>query len=218
MEKEFWLERWERKEIGFHEGVVNAYLKKYFHELGLARSARVFVPLCGKAVDMQWLREAGCGVVGVELSQLALQEFFAEQNVVPQILKRGNFDVYRADAIELYGGDFFELQSGNLLGVSAVYDRASMVALPPAMRQAYVNHMLQILPAGSKILLISFDYPQEQMAGPPFALSRDEVNRLYGERARIELLEEVDVLSLNPRFAQRGVTSLHERIYLIQLL
>lgn len=216
MEKSFWLERWERSEIGFHEGVANAWLQQYWPEVKASAGSGVFVPLCGKSVDMQWLRERNHNVLGVELSRLAIEAFFKEQELPCQHQVHGKFEQFEAEGIRLLCGDFFDLTADDLNGISYVYDRASMVALPPEMRARYAAHLMGILPKGARILLITFDYPQEQMPGPPFALGSDEIEKLYGGLAEIRMLAEFDALPLNPRFASRGVSRLHERIYLLQ--
>lgn len=217
MKKEFWLERWERAETGFHEGVVNAYLMQYWPELHLARDSKVFVPLCGKSVDMQWLMQQGHPVVGVELSEIAVQAFFGENGYTTAIFAREKFRQYEANNIRILCGNFFDLSRDDLAGVSAVYDRASMIALPPEMRLGYVQHLLNILPPKTQILLITFDYPQAEMPGPPFALGAAEVETLFSEKADIKLLGQFDMLAHNPRFQQRGLTRLQEYIYLLKL-
>ena len=217
MKKEFWLERWQRAETGFHEGVVNAYLMKYWQELHLAKDGKVFVPLCGKSVDMQWLMQQGHPVVGVELSEIAVQAFFSENGYIPVISARDKFGQYDANNIRILCGDFFDLKRDDLAGVSAVYDRASMVALPPEIRPGFAQHLLSILPPKAKILLITFDYPQAEMAGPPFALAAAEVETLFGEKTDIKPLAQFDVLAQNPRFQKRGLTRLQESIYLLTL-
>lgn len=217
MEKEFWLERWERQEIGFHQDEVNSHLREYWHELDPARDGAVFVPLCGKSRDMLWLREQGRTVLGVELSPVAAQAFFDENGFTPNRIPCGKFDRFEADNIRILCGDFFDLGIEDMANVSAVYDRASLVALPPQMRERYARHLASILPPATQILLITFDYPQEEMPGPPFAVSVDEVNALYREHAEVRLLAQLDVLAQNPRFQQRGLSRLQENIFLLTL-
>ena len=217
MKKDFWLERWAREETGFHDNEVNAYLTQYWHELHLAQNSAVFVPLCGKSVDMQWLREQGHIVLGVELSCIAAQAFFKENGYTPKYLSSGKFSQYAANDIRILCGDFFDVSRDDLATVSAVYDRAAMVALPPEMRERYVKHLVSILPPAAKILLITFDYPQIEMQGPPFAVSSAETEALYREHADIRLIVQRDVLAENPRFQKRGLTRLQESIYLLSL-
>ena len=217
MKKEFWLERWERSEIGFHQDEINPYLVQYWPELPCLRGSEVFVPLCGKSMDMVWLRQQGNFVLGVELSAIAVRNFFHEQGMSPERVSGGKFDNYIADGICLSCGDFFDLRKEDMAQVSAVYDRASLVALPPNMRESYARHLVDILPPGTKILLVTFDYPQSEMQGPPFAVSVNEVEALYGKYADIRLLAQEDALVQNPRFKQRGVTRMEESIFLLTL-
>ena len=217
MEKNFWLERWEREEIGFHQNEINPYLRQYWQELPLAHGSEVFVPLCGKSRDMLWLREQGHSVLGVELSAIAAQAFFKENDCAPQHVTGGKFERYETDGMRILCGDFFDLGKDDLAQVGAVYDRASLVALPPEMRERYARHLVSILPPATPILLVAFDYPQAEMPGPPFAVSVNEVESLYREHAEIRLLAQLDVLAQNPRFQERGLSRLQENIFLLTL-
>lgn len=217
MKKYFWLERWEREEIGFHQNEVNPYLCEYWQELHLAHDSVVFVPLCGKSRDMLWLREQGHQVLGVELSNIAVQAFFEENGYTPHHVTRGKFEHCEADGIRILCGDFFDFSKDDLAKVSAVYDRASLIALPPEMRERYVRHLASILSPATQILLITVDYPQSEMPGPPFSVSPGEVEALYREHAEVRLLAQMDVLAQNPRFQQRGLSRLQENIFLLTL-
>lgn len=217
MEKGFWLERWERSEIGFHQEEINPYLRRFWKELKVADGSEVFVPLCGKSLDMAWLRQQGSYVLGVELSPIAVIDFFHEQRMSPERVSGDGFDNYLAEGYCMACGDFFDLRKADMAQVSAVYDRASMVALPPEMRERYARHMANILPKGTRILLVAFDYPQSEMPGPPFAVSVNEIRALYDKYAGIRLLAQEDALAQNPRFRQRGVSRMQESILLLTL-
>ncbi len=217
MKKEFWLERWERAEIGFHQNEINPYLRRFWQDMPRAHGGEVFVPLCGKSLDMVWLRQQGCAVLGVELSEIAVRDFFSEQGMSPERVSGGKFDNYIAPGFCLACGDFFDLRKQDMAQVSMVYDRASLVALPPEMRESYARHLTEILPTGTQILLVTFDYPQAQMDGPPFAVSVDEVEALYGKYAEVRLLVQEDVLAQNPRFQQRGVSRMQENVFLVTM-
>ena len=217
MKKEFCLERWEREEIGFHQSEINPYLCRYWHELHPAKNSEVFVPLCGKSRDLLWLRQQGHRVLGVELSAIAVQAFFSENGYTPHCASAGKFDCCATDGFRILCGDFFDLNKDDLANISAVYDRASLIALPPEMRASYAHHLADILPPATKILLITFDYPQAEMQGPPFAVSAGEVEALYLEYADVKLLAQLDVLPQNPRFRERGLSSLQENIFLLTI-
>lgn len=213
MQPDFWHERWQLNQIGFHQSDINPYLQQFWPQLHTAPACRVFVPLCGKSRDMLWLQGQGHEVVGVELSELAVQAFFEENGLVATVRQQGNFKVYEAARIRLYSGDFFDLTAADLAGVRAIYDRASLIALPPDMRPRYVRHMRDLLLPGTQTLLISFDYPQHEMQGPPFSVDEAQVRELYAAYCAVRLLHAADILGQEPRFRERGVTRLQEKVY-----
>jgi thiopurine S-methyltransferase len=213
MEPKFWQERWARNQIGFHLPEVNPYLQRHWPQLALAQGAQVLVPLCGKSLDLMWLASHGLRVLGVELSEQAVKAFFSEQNLVPRITRRGVFSVYQADLIEVWCGDFFALDAEAVADCAALYDRAALIALPPLMRARYAEHLHQLLRPGCQGLLITLDYDQTQRAGPPFAVTDDEVKVLFGSQWTLRVLEEQDILGESWKFAQDGVTQLDERVY-----
>ena len=216
MDADFWINRWENGETGFHLDEVNPFLPGFWHRLSAPRNAPVFVPLCGKSLDLRWLRDQGHEVWGVELSPLALRQFFDEQGLQPEISRQGDFEIWEADDIRLFCGDFFRLTPQLLGQPAAVYDRASLIALPPAMRVDYARHLLTLAPASAPRLLVTLDYEQEQMDGPPFAVSEAEVRALYGDHFRIERIFIEDILAENERFRQKGLTRLEESVYLLK--
>jgi len=213
MQPEFWQDRWASNQIGFHQHEVNPYLQRHWPVLGLPEGAKVLVPLCGKSLDLVWLKSQGYQVVGVELSEQAVEAFFSEQGLVPHVSQQGAFKVYQASMIELWCGDFFSLDAGALAGCSAVYDRAALIALPPLMRAQYAEHLNALLPSGCQGLLITLDYDQGQKAGPPFAVTDEEVQVLFALHWALERLEERDILRESGKFLQDGVTRLEERAY-----
>lgn len=215
MRQDFWLERWQQNQIGFHAEEINLHLQQYWPALNIAAASRVFVPLCGKSNDMLWLLAQGFEVIGVELSPLAVEAFFAENGLQASNRRQGPFSVSEAEGLSIYCGDFFDLKASDLAGVTAIYDRASLVALPPDMRVAYSRHMQQLLTAGSKTLLVAFDYPQQEMQGPPFSVQTPEVQTLYGSWCNIELLCSEDILDREPRFRERGVSRMQEQVYVL---
>jgi len=215
MESEFWHQRWASNQIGFHEGQVNAYLARHYAHLGLAPGETVFVPLCGKSVDLRWLADQGARVLGVELSPIAVESFFAEQGLTPRTRKEAAFTVWESGPIRLLCGDYFALAPADLAGVHAVYDRAALIALPPERRADYVAHLDRLLPGARRTLLITLEYLQEQMQGPPFSVAEREVRTLFTS-ARIERLGGQDVLADHPRFRDKGLTRLLECAYRIE--
>ncbi|WP_043755059.1 thiopurine S-methyltransferase [Imhoffiella purpurea] len=213
MDVEFWLERWHRREIGWHRNEINAHLQEFWPSLALDRNACVFVPLCGKTLDLIWLVGQGHRVIGVELAEVAVREIFAEQGLTPTVTEMGPFRRYQLDELVILCGDFFDLKPEHLNQVDAVFDRASLIALPPEMRRRYADKMASLMPSPVPTLLVSLEYDQKTRPGPPFAVHRDEVETLFGDRYRIEPLARLDVLAESPNNLKRGLTSLHEQAY-----
>ena len=213
MQPEFWHKKWASNQIGFHLSEVNPYLQRHWPELSIPATARVLVPLCGKSLDLAWLAGRGHQVLGIELSEKAIEDFFNEHQIQPQISEKGAFKVYRSDAIELWCGDFFALTASDVADCVAFYDRAALIALPAPMRERYAAHLQQILPQGVQGVLITLDYDQAQIPGPPFAVGDDEVKRLLGDLWQVQALEERDVLGESWKFLKAGVTRLEERVY-----
>ena len=216
MQKEFWLERWQQNQIGFHQDAVNPALREYAGELKLSPGDLVFVPLCGKSHDLDWLRQQGYRVLGVELSTIAAKDFFTEHGEEPGISTRDGFQSYRSGDIEILCGDYFDLGADMFTGVRAVFDRAALIAMPPDMRPAYVEKIAELVSPGTRILLVTMEYPENQMQGPPFSVPEENVRELYGNAFRISVLQENDILAREPRFRERGLTSMVEKIYLLQ--
>jgi thiopurine S-methyltransferase len=216
MDIPFWHERWKQNEIGFHQAGFNSHLQEFWPSLGLKPESRVFVPLCGKSRDLLWLRAQGHGVLGVEVSPIAVSDFFKENRLTPQITRRESFEVWEADGLTVLCGDFFALTPEWLKNVQAVFDRASLIALPPEMRARYAAHMASILPRDTSILLVTMEYPAQAMQGPPFSVGENEVRALYEKHFRVASLLRKDILTENPRFRERGLASLHEHVYRLE--
>ncbi len=215
MEKQFWLDRWAEQRIGFHLSDINPHLRRHWSSLGVPPGGRVLVPLCGKSLDMLWLRDQGYEVLGVEFSAIAIRDFARENSLAMETFADGDFIGVRTDGVTLLQGDFFHLYQRWTAGVVAVYDRAALVALPGEMRQRYVARLARLLGPGTQMLLVSMDYPQDEMNGPPFNVSEDEIALLYEDAFELELLETVDVLAANPRLAEKGISRMMEQIWRI---
>lgn len=213
LQPEFWHQRWRTGQIGFHQSAVERYLERHWSNLGLEDDSRVFVPLCGKSRDLLWLIDRGHSVTGVELSAVALESLCMEHGIPARRRSVGGFDVYAAPKLNLFCGDFFSLTRELLGPVSAVYDRAALISWIPKMREAYVEQVTSLTGAGTQMLLITMEYPQTTMAGPPFSVGAEEVQRLYARDYTIRELARDDILASEPRLRARGVTQLHEVCY-----
>ncbi|TPG48492.1 thiopurine S-methyltransferase [Rhodanobacter glycinis] len=213
MDPDFWHQRWREGRTGFHQDRPTPQLLKFWPTLALAPGSEVFVPLAGKSLDLVWLAAQGHRVLGVELSPLAIAQFFAEHGLTPQVHDSRYGSHYRAGEIELICGDVFGLDADVLADCAAVYDRAALIALPPPLRRRYVRELHALLPGGCRGLLITLEYPQHEKQGPPFAVPEAEVRELYGRDWRVETLERRDILAQQPGFVAEGVSALETVVY-----
>jgi len=213
MQPEFWQHRWQTNQIGFHRDTPLPLLLAHWPALGLAKGSRVLVPLCGKSLDMLWLAEQGHRVLGVELSELAIGQFFDERGLSPAISQSPFGTHYRAGAWEIICADAFALTPELLQDCAGVYDRGAMIALPPKMRETYVATTWSRLPAGCRGLLVTLEYPQVQKDGPPFSVEEDEVRQRFDGICKIELIQRRDILKNEPSFQAEGVKALHTCAY-----
>lgn len=192
MEPSFWHNRWQTNQTGWHERAVNPLLITHFPSLHVPPGGRVFVPLCGKSLDLGWLLSQGYAVAGAELSELAVTQLFAELEMEPTISEVGKHKHFHGEQIDIYVGDFFELSREVLGPVDAVYDRAALVALPEAMRVQYTTHLNSLTTLAPQ-LVIGYEYDQSVVPGPPFSVTPDELHRHYSDSYTLTPLARLDV-------------------------
>jgi thiopurine S-methyltransferase len=213
MDPEFWLQRWREGRTGFHQAAPTPLLLRHWPALALAPGSRVFVPLAGKSLDLLWLAGQGHRVLGVELSPLAVAQFFDEHGLTPPV-HASRYGIHHvAGEIELVCGDVFELDAAALADCAAVYDRAALIALPADLRGRYVRELYARLPAGCRGLLVTLEYPPHEKQGPPFAVPEAEVRELYDRDWTVTTLERADILAQQPGFAAEGVSALETVAY-----
>ncbi|WP_411384057.1 thiopurine S-methyltransferase [Pseudomonas sp. L7] len=214
MEPAFWHKRWADNQIGFHQSQVNPYLQAHWPKL--ESGSQVLVPLCGKSLDVIWLAGQGYRVLGVELSQRAVADFFLEHKLEPEVSQHGAFEVWRSGLVELWCGDFFALQAEDLAQCAGLYDRAAVIALPQALRTRYLALLSDYLPTACQGLMVTLDYDQSRLDGPPFSVPDDEVRRGLAGWQEVAELQAPDIIEDSPKFQKAGVGSLVERVYRLQ--
>ena len=199
MQAEFWHSRWQEGRIGFHQSDVNPLLLKYFDTLNLPKGSRILVPLSGKSVDMAWLAHQGYDVVGIELVESAVQEFFVEQDITPNVSQpTDNIAIKRyqgqlsGQTIELWVADIFALTAADIGQIDAVYDRAALIALPTDTRPRYSDHIrhmsVSVENENAPQLLITLNYDQSKKEGPPFSISEEQLQQYYSAHYQITTL------------------------------
>lgn len=209
-----WTKRWEIGKTGWHRSEVNPRLIKFVDCLNLQIGDTVFVPLCGCSVDMAYFLQQGFKVIGAELSDLAIERFFVEQSLDYSVTENQHFKIYKGENITLYCGDYFLLNSEMLVSTCAVYDRAALIALPKDLRQKYVNHLYDIIPKScTRILLLTLNYPQSQMSGPPYVVNESEVDLAFNKKFKSEQLECFDDIENEPKYKDAGVDFIEKATY-----
>jgi len=220
MHADFWLSRWREGRIGFHQTHVSPELPQYWPAVNAPAGGRVLVPLCGKSLDMLWLAEQGFDVLGVELSPLAVEQFF-EENKLParqwsSTIGPHHQANYRNQKIEILCGDIFALDAATLATCSAVFDRGALVALPKDMRHRYAQHVYSHLAANYRGLLLTLDYAPEQTDSPPFSVDNEEVQRLTHPHTRATLLHRLDIHAQDPKALERGFARMDTLVYQLE--
>jgi len=210
MNVEFWHQKWQDNQIAFHMKQANPMLVKHLAALNLTAASRIFIPLCGKTLDIGWLLAQGHHVVGAELNQSAVEQLFAELDVIPTISRCGELKRYSSDGLDIFVGNIFLLSAQQLGTVNAIYDRAALVALPDEMRAKYVAHLLQLTNAAPQ-LLITFEYDQSLLSGPPFSLATDVVAQYYQTVYAMSELDRFDIVG-----GLKGKCPAQESVWLLE--
>lgn len=210
---EFWHSKWASNQIGFHQDDVHPLLIQFWPKLQPKREDKVLVPLCGKSEDLVWLASKHNDVQGVELSNIAVRSFFAEHFYTPLVIPvDARHKLYQFDELSIYVGDFF---TAPIESVDVIYDRAALVALPKEMRVEYAERIKQSLNPGGRILLVTLDYNQDEMSGPPFSVTEQEVRELF-QGYTITHLYRDDADDTHPKIADKGMSRFAEEVFLIE--
>ncbi|WP_062267745.1 thiopurine S-methyltransferase [Endozoicomonas arenosclerae] len=206
-----WVTRWKEGRIGFHRPEYNESLLKYWPQLDQSGAQSVLVPLCGKSLDMIWLKQQGLEVIGTELVKMAVEAFYQEQNLQPEIQDHQAYRHWQANDIHILEGDFFELPEGSVQS-TVFYDRAALIALPQTMRKQYVTQLMQTAPDLKEGLLITVEYDQDLVPGPPFSVREPEVRELFSPWFEVHKLES-HTSAASTNLKEKGVNELTEAVY-----
>lgn len=216
MDQKFWLNRWKKADTGFHRETAQPFLRAYWQKLALDPAARVFVPLCGKSSDMVWLAHQGHHVVGAELSPIAIDAFFSNVDLVPDVTEHGALTLKSAGPYTIWQGDIFDISPQAIAPIDVIYDRAAVVALPGDIQNQYARFLGRCAPPGSKVFLISLSYDQQEMEGPPFSTPQTRVTQLFADEFTIEeIAHNPDALEDSENLKTRGLTHLTETLYIL---
>ncbi len=211
-----WLKFWENNETNWHGDKITQELVEYFELFELEPRDKVFVPLCGKSLDMLYIMNQGFSVVGVEISEIGVRQFFRENDLTYKITRVDDFNLYSSENLEIYCGDFFSLTSKHLNNVKAVLDSKSLIALEPDLRQKYVKYLNDIISVGARILLVTLQYPQHQMSGPPFSVDKSEVESLFSMTFENRELRSFNDIENGLKLERAGVDFINNAAYCLR--
>lgn len=215
MDYDFWDNCWARPTQPFHLTAPHHFLVNYFSR-HVAQHSRALLPLCGKTQDLNFLAQQGVSAIGVEFNPVAVESFFSDSGIQPQVIKSGTSTRYRSERIDVWCGDFFELSKEDLGEFAIIFDRAALVALPDDLRPSYAQHLASFLSPGGNILLVTMDYDTEEMSGPPFFVSKQELQQLFPQ-ASIQELDRISILDSHPRWRELELSRLDEVLYEIHI-
>jgi thiopurine S-methyltransferase len=206
---EDWLGRWAQGRTGWHEVAGNEGLRTYWPDS--EKPGRVLVPLCGKSPDLLWLAERGHDVVGVELSEIAVESFFNDHELTFERDPDGPLIRYAATdlSLTLFCGDYFEFQAA---GFDGLYDRGALVALSGDLRPRYVEHTKQLLNPGATRLIVTLEYAQDIVSGPPYSVTAGELTAYWDDMVKVGEKDDID--NCPPKFRQAGLTDIREVFWL----
>jgi thiopurine S-methyltransferase len=208
-----WLQCWRDQQTDFNQKSVNPLLIRFWPGLGLVRGSRVFVPLCGKSLDMIWLAQQGHEVIGVELSPIAVRAFFRENHLKPTRRRVGQFTLWRQGRLSILCGDFFSLTLAELGQIDTVYDRAALTALPEAIRMLYIAHLQAIVSQVAQVFLLTTEDAQaDETLGEALGVG-EEITALYAEGFAIELTHVESVFERNPEWPEQPPERTEYKVY-----
>jgi thiopurine S-methyltransferase len=206
---EDWIARWQQGRIGWHESDGNIYLHRHWPKI--AAGSTVLVPLCGKSTDLIWLASQGLDVTGVELSEVAVKTFFAENKLEYTQSQIGKLVCYSAvsQPIRIYCGDYFHYEGKP---ADALYDRGSLSAMPRAERRQYVQHTKSLLSPAAPRMIIALEFDQGAVVGPPFSTMPEELGQYWPDLQCIDSHDDLE--NCPPKFRAAGLSQMHEVAWL----
>lgn len=209
MDLDFWFKKWEDNNIGFHESEVNSLLTGNLETINPPKNSKILVPLCGKTLDIGWLITQGYHVIGIELVERAVIQLFEELELKPEVSRIENISIYSAENVDIFVGDIFDVSIRDIGNIDLVYDRAALVALPEEVRIKYAAHIINITNCAPQ-LLISYEYDQSAMKGPPYSIYEKDIEKYYENNYTITCLENVAI-----RSSLKGERNVRECVWLL---
>lgn len=182
-----WEERYQSGDTPWDKGGPAPPLLEWLANRG-AMQGHVLVPGCGVGHDVRAIAAAAptAPVIGLDVAASALDR-------ARRFHRSGN------ERYEL--ASLFDLPAELTSRFEWVFEHTCFCAIEPRLRPDYVRSVTRALrPAGSLLAIFFLDPwdPGEapEAGGPPFAVTREELDRLFG--ANFELIEELKPLRAYP--------------------
>jgi thiopurine S-methyltransferase len=213
LDNQLWLQSWREQRTDFHQKAVNPLLSKFWPSLELAHGSRVFVPLCGKSLDMIWLTQQGHEVLGVELSPVAVKDFFRENGLNPVKRKIGQFTLWSHGSLSILCGDYFALSQADIGPLDTVYDRAALTALPANARALYIAQLSRLVPKNAKIFLLTIEDAMEDATLAQAIGVDEEIAKLYSAEFNIDLAYVESVFESDAASPEHALQRVEYKVY-----
>ena len=216
-DNQHWLRMWRNEQTDFHQQAVNPLLVRFWTSFAPKKHSRIFVPLCGKSLDLLWLAQQGNEVVGVELSPIAMKAFFEKNTLIPHKRKQGKFSVWQSGRVKILCGDFFSLTRADLGEIDVVYDRAALTALPEDIRRRYVSHLRDIVPLTCSIFLLTIEDAKPTCQSSLLSVTGNEVDEeiiaLYERYFVIDIAHVEPAWESDPAHPGEGAVAVEHKVY-----
>ncbi len=165
-----WEAAYRRGDTPWEKGKAHPALIDFLAENG-PPTGEIFVPGCGSGHDVRVLSTPANHVVGIDLAPLAIAKAKSFPNV-------GNEEYLLADLFALPG----EFDSR----FDVVFEHTCFCAIEPETRARYVETIARVLKPGGEIIAIFFPNPDHDEDGPPYGVSKAELEKLFGAHFCLE--------------------------------
>jgi len=137
------------------------------HGIALWGKGPVLVPGCGFGHDVRALAEAGVSVIGLDIAETAVEK--------ARLIPSATAEVYEV-------GDFLSPSWREGRRFSGIWEHTCFCAIDPALRETYAQAAADLLGPGgvfAGVFYLTPHEPGEDGAGPPFAVSTEEIDALF---------------------------------------
>jgi SAM-dependent methyltransferase len=159
-----WEDAYRRRETPWEKGHAHPALLDFVAENG-PLSGEIFIPGCGTGQDLPALSTTQNHIVAIDFATRAI----ARAKSRPRV---GNEEYFLADLFNL--PPKFDHQ------FDWICEHTCFCAINPSRRSEYVSIVVRLLKPTGKMLAIFFINPDNEEGGPPYPVSRQELEQYFG--------------------------------------